>query len=115
MITSIATNSNNDIFLDSQSNLAFVNNIDAVLENCAHTMKAQLAEMIYAFDKGIPYFDTVWQKKNFAQFQGYARQALLAVNGVVKILSFTVEANGDVLSYQAVIETIYGVGSFDGQ
>jgi hypothetical protein len=102
------------MFLGGDNNLAMVSNIDAVLQDCEHTMKALFQEMIYAYDRGLPYFQTVWQKKNFVQFEAQGRSALLRVNGVVSVLLFVVTTEGDVLSYNAVIETIYGVGSFNG-
>ena len=113
-ITSLATNARNDMFLNGANNIALVTNIDAVLQDCEHTMKALFQEMIYAFDRGLPYFQTVWQAKNFAQFEAQGRQTLLRINGVVAVLSFVVTTEADVLAYNAVIETIYGVGSFDG-
>jgi len=113
-ITSIATNARNDMFLADNNNLAMVSNIDAVLQDCEHAMKAQFQEMIYAYNRGMPYMDTVWQRKNFVQFEGFARSTLRRVNGVKKVLSFAVATNNDVLQYNAVIETIYGEGTFNG-
>ena len=111
---SIATNSANDIYLDSGKNLATVSAIDAVLQDCDHAMRAIYKEMVLNYDKGVPYFETVWNNLNIPQFEGYARDAILAVPFVRQVTSFTVTTTGTTLEYAATILTEYGEGLISG-
>lgn len=114
MAISISTNDRNDIFVLPNKNLSTSVNLQAILEDCKHAMSAQLGEMIYAINKGIPTLDTVWLKLNKAQFIASGRNTLLGVPGVKKVRSFTVSVLENTLKYEAVIQTIYGVDSING-
>ena len=108
-MNSLAANENNDIFLDADNNIAQVTGIRAVAQNCATAMKAQFGEMIYAADKGLPTLQTVWDDFDGERFEAASRATLGEVPGVVFIRSFEYAQVGDVLTYSATIETIYGV------
>jgi hypothetical protein len=87
----------------------FVFNADVVSQNCEQAMRQQLGELNYAADKGIQYFDNIFTgNPNFQRFESQARRAISAVDGVSGIISFNFEFNDNVLSYNAVISTIYG-------
>lgn len=87
----------------------FVFNADVVAQNCEQAMRQQLNELNYDADKGIQYFDNVFTgNPNFQRFESQARRQLLNVDGVTGITSFNFEFNGNVLSYNTVINTIYG-------
>tara|TARA_R110000850_G_scaffold52125_6_gene126253 strand:+ start:755 stop:1102 length:348 start_codon:yes stop_codon:yes gene_type:complete len=93
----------------SNGRFVFVFNADVVSQNCEQAMRQQLGELNYDADKGIQYFDNVFTgNPNFQRFESQARRALSAVNGVTGIVSFNFEFNGNVLSYNTVISTIYG-------
>lgn len=106
-MTSIATNANNDIYLDANGNLAMVTGLDAVVQDCEHVMKAQLGEMPLALDEGVPTLTTIWASWKPAQFEAYARAMLLSVPGVVAVTAFTLTRAAGVASYVAEIQTIY--------
>lgn len=113
MTQTFGVNANNDIFIGSDTNLVIVYDLQATLEACAHAMKATLGEMVLAVTQGIPYFQSVWNGvPNIPQFEVASRQALLNVEGVVAVQSFTTTmAPNNVLTYIAVIQTVYGTGT----
>ena len=115
MSISLATSAdNNDLYLDASGNLALVRDIDAVLQDCEHAMKMVLGEAIYDQEKGIPYMQVVFNNYNATAFEGYARQNLQAVSGVVQVQKFGASVTGNVLDYEATIATIYGSGVING-
>jgi hypothetical protein len=115
MTRCLAMDDNNDIFIGSDGSLAVATGVDAVMFACAGAAQAQLGEMIYALDEGMPNFQTVWNgAPNVRQFEAALRRTLLGVADVVSIVDVTIETLGDVLSYSATIETIYGVGVING-
>lgn len=107
---SIATNALNDIFIGMDGNLATVRNLQAVLQDCEHAMKAQLGEMVLATTKGLPTMDTVWLQQRLPQFDAAARKTLRAINGVTDVPSFASIVMQNTLVYRAVISTEYGTG-----
>lgn len=104
------------IKIDSNRNPIIINGkfvwvagIDVVKQNCEQAMRQQLGELNYDADKGIQYFDNVLTgNPNFQRFEAQARTQLLNVDGVTGISSFNIEFNDNVLSYNVVINTIYG-------
>lgn len=103
-----ATNKN-DLYLGRDGNMGIVVDKDAIRQNCETAIKAQLGEMIYAADEGMPIMQTVWDRFDPAQFEAAARTTLQTVEGVTAVDSFNVELVGDTVQYQALIHTIFGV------
>ena len=108
----------NDIYLDSQGNVAISLDLQAVLEACAQAARTTLGEMIFNVDQGIPYFETVWVGvPNIPQYTAALRAAFLGVGGgglVVEVVSLVTSQIDNTLSYTAVIRTIYGSGGISG-
>lgn len=104
---SIALNANNDIFIGSDGNLAFVTGVDAVQQDCETALKAQLGEMIFNTNAGMPTFNDIWQSKNFIKWEAAARATLANINGVVRVVSFIMTVANDAFSYVATIQTVY--------
>ena len=87
----------------------FVFDIDVVSQNCDQAMRQQLGELNYDANKGIQYFDNVLTgNPNFQRFESQARTQLSNVDGVTGIDSFIIEFIDNILSYNVVINTIYG-------
>src|SRR5579872_2417176 len=110
MTQMIATNDQNDLYLDQSGNIAIVFGIDAVQQACENAVKAILNEMIYASDSGVPYFETVWRlagDANLAQYEAVLRETILSVSGVNGIQSMNISISNNHLSYSATINTIY--------
>ena len=106
-MTSIATNANNDIYLDATGNLAMVSGVAAVQQDCEHAMKAQLGEMALFLTSGMPTLETVWANWRPLQFEAAARRTLLAVPGVVAVKAFSITRSAGVATYTATIQTEY--------
>jgi len=106
----IATNQNNDIFIGQDGNISMIFGIDAVLQACEHAAKAQLGEMIFLDDQGVPNFQTIWRggNPNISQFDSALRSVILAVDGVVGIESLDIKVDKNQLTYSITINTIYG-------
>jgi hypothetical protein len=103
----IAVNSNNDIYLLPNGNLAMVSGVLGLQQSCANRMKAQLREMFLQPNDGLPTLADVWRTRNFIKWQAVGLATLAAVVGVVRVVSFTISTSGNVFSYTAKILTIY--------
>lgn len=115
MTVSLAVDENNDLYTGADGSLATCIALQAVLQNCEHAVKTQLGEMIYAVDAGVPNFTTVWNgSPNKTQFEAFLRRTILAVQDVTEIQELSSAASNHVMSYRAVIKTIYGLGAING-
>lgn len=109
MTLALALNANRDLYVTANGTLAIVTGVDAVAQTCLTATRAQLGEMVLNTTSGIPNFQDVWDGvPNIAQWQAALQNTLQNVPGVVKVISVTIGASDGVLSYTAVIETIYG-------
>lgn len=112
---SIATDENNDIYLDEFGNLAIVSGIDAIAQVCRNTVLTVYGELIYDVNVGIPYFETVFaDPPNIELFQNAIVEALQSVEGVTQVKSFEYSVTGGTLSYEAEIQTVYGDMTLNG-
>lgn len=115
MTTTLGTNANNDIYLGPDGNLVVLTGLPAIIAACETAAKAQLGEMVLAINAGIPNFQTVWiGSPKLAIFENYLRRTLQAIEGVIEVKETTTSVVGDVLSYTATIETIFGQGQING-
>lgn len=108
MTKSLAMNTSYDLYRDNSGNLAMVSGADATSQNSISAMSAQLGEMIYALNRGVPTRQTVWDRFDPAQFEAAARMVLLRVEGVIGVLAFNVAQVESVVRYRATLNTIYG-------
>lgn len=116
MTQTLATNSKNDLFMNSSGSLTMLTGLPAVVAACATAAKAQLGEEVLAQNAGIPNFQTIWiGTPNYAIFSSYLRNALQNVDGVKEVNDITMSTQNNVLSYKATITTIYGNGTVNGQ
>lgn len=115
MTVTIAVNSDDDIYIGSDGNLALARDLQATLQACRQAASTMLGEMIYNTDQGIPYFQAVWiGVPQLQQYESYLRIAFLNVAGVTDINSLTISQEGDTLMYTAEIITVYGQGVISG-
>lgn len=98
----------NDLYLDPDGNIAIGTAIAAVAANCKTAMQAQLGEMMFAADKGMPTLATAWDSYNPVQFEAAGRVILRSVPDVLEVVSFVVERITGVLRYTASIRTTFG-------
>lgn len=104
----------NDLFLDAKGDIAVGTGLEAVAANCKTAIQAQLGEMMFAADQGMPTLATAWDNYNPVQFEAAARTILRGVPDVVEVVSFVVERVAGVLRYTARIRTIFGETSVNG-
>jgi hypothetical protein len=102
-----AENSENDLFLDSNNNLATLSGVDALAAICNGALQGQLREMIYDQTNGLPYMDTVFRKQNLSAFVAAGRLLLQNIFGVVKVVSFNAFFTNGKMQYSVQIQTIY--------
>lgn len=113
-MTSIATNANNDIFVDSSGNLAMVTGLAGVEQDCEHAMKTQLGEVVLNLQQGVPTDATIWSIYKPLQFEAAARATLLAVQNVLAVTAFSIDRINGVAVYTADIETAFGATAIQG-
>lgn len=111
---SLAINSVNDIMLGIDGNLAKVSDLAAVGQNCVTAMQAQLGEMVYDTNRGVPTYIYVFSQYSPSQFEVAARVTLLNVDGVLSVDEFTVQRLGDRVAYTALIATTFGSTNING-
>ena len=110
----IGINANNDIYRAGDNNLGTVTDEEAVEQMCWQAVSAVRGEMIYAADRGVPYFDIVFNNTNLVQFEAIAREEIELVPGVIEVKEFDVSLNGEVVEYTATIRTEYGDIALNG-
>lgn len=112
---SLAVNENNDLYIKDDGMMAVNYDLLAVMQSAQHAAQAQLGEMIYSIDEGVPNFQTIWTSAaNVAQFQAYVRRAILSVDGVVEVRELDTVVRDNAIFYTATIVTIYGIGAING-
>lgn len=109
----------NDLYLDQEGNISVSTDLNALIEECAQAAKTLLGECIYNVNIGIPYQQAVWiGVPNPQQFNAALRNAFLNINGVVEVVSLIViqsdPADVNTLTFNAEINTIYGLGTLNG-
>lgn len=126
MVQTLACNVNNnipgvdpfDIYLDANGGLATASGQQYALEACVQAANTLLGECVLNTDIGIPYFQSVWTgSPNIQLFESKLRAAFLGIGGgkiVTEIVSLTTSLQKDVLTYQAIIKTIYGASTLTG-
>lgn len=113
-MTSLATDTNNDIFMGPDKNLVLVRNLAAVIQDTKNAVEAQLGEMPLALDRGVPTMATIWDEYKPMQFEAAARAIILTVPDVTGIKSFNLVQVGDQARYTTEINSIYGPATVAG-
>ena len=117
MTQKIAVDENNDWYLGGDKHLAISYDLQAVLEECEHTMKVVIGELVFNTSKGVLSFEVggvFGNTPDLLFFDSRSRRALLAVADVEEVVVFNALREDDVLKYEATIRTIYGTGDVTG-
>lgn len=115
MTKTFAVNARNDIYIGDDSNLVVLDGLQAILQACETATKAQLGEMIFAVNQGIPNFQAIWVgAPNYKIWQSYLRATLLSVSGVLEVKSIELSIVENTLKYTATISTSFGIGVLNG-
>lgn len=110
MVQTFASDSNNDIYIAENGNLAILSGAEAVAAACATATKAQLGEMVLQSTRGLPNFQAIWVgSPNYQVYQTYLRNTILSVPGVLDVQSLSLSVSGNVLRYTATIVTQFGI------
>ena len=121
-VQTFAVNTDNDLYIDGNGNIAIVTDLQAVLQACKQAALTQLGEMVLQTNLGIPYQTAVWVGvPNIPVFEGALRAAWLSIQGVTGVLElvtairpYTIPGTTNTitaLSYSATIDTIFGTGN----
>ncbi len=98
----------NDITLGADGNLSVLSGLAAVEAACATATKAQLGEMVFAIDTGIPNFQTLWiGTPEYGLWKAAILKTLQGVPGVTAVTSLDLAVSGSTVSYVARIMTKY--------
>lgn len=112
---SFQTDENNDFVTLPNGNLAMVSDRDAVAQEAKHFAATVRAEMIHAYDEGIPFLREAFSKQpNLAQFEAALRRRLRGTPGVTGIVSLDTQIEGEALKYTATLQTTYGMVTING-
>lgn len=115
MVQTLAQNANGDIFIGANGNLAILSGIAAVEAACATASLAQLGEMVFATQQGIPNFQSLWVgTPDLGLWKAALLETLQNVEGVTQVNSLNLTQTGNTLSYVAEIATIYGQTTITG-
>ena len=107
--------SNNDLYIAPNGSLAIGTELDAVMQACEHAVKAQLGEMMYRADEGMPNFQAIWNgQPNIPQFIAALKKRIEGVEGVIEATNTQAQASDNVLTYSATIKSIYGEAYLNG-
>lgn len=110
-----SVNSNNDLFIKSSGILSISESESAVMQNCQTAVQVMLNEMVFAYDEGMPNFQTIWNSSpNLAQFESAFRTTVQNVTGVLGVSDFSASVQDNTLVYSATIKTIYGEAALNG-
>lgn len=102
-------NTNNDLYLDQNDNIAMDVDLLAVQDACLGAARTILGEMLFYITQGLPDFQAIWQGvPDVQQFETALMMTLLNIVDVQQVLSIEVAIANNVLTYNAVILTTYG-------
>ena len=105
----LGTNSNNDLYIAPNGQLAINSDLSALSQTCEHVVKTMMGELILQGDTGIPSFQLIWGgAPNIAQAENAIRESLLNVIGVEDVTELSAFVSDGVFRYSATIQTIYG-------
>ena len=112
---SFQTDDDNDFVTLPNGNLAMVTDRAAVAQEAKHFAATARAEMIHAYDEGIPFLREAFSKQpNLAQFEASMRRRLLDTPDVIGIVSLVTQIEGESLKYTATLQTTYGTVTING-
>lgn len=116
-MTGIDLDENNDIYLDSNGNLALCKDIDAVKVSVSCETKTNYGEVVLDINKGIPYFATIFTAHpDIELWKSYMKKTILGVPKVLGISAFKtyIDYQKSLLKYTVVINTEYGTEEING-
>lgn len=116
-MTGIDLNENNDIYIDSNGNLALCKDIEAVKTAVSCATKTNYGEIVLNTNLGVPYFTTIFTAHpDIELWKSYMQEAILSIPKVLGISYFKtyIDNKKNLLTYATVINTEYGEAEING-
>lgn len=114
MITLATKSGTNSIFVDKNGNIATLSGKEALAQTIGQITRTRRREMMYAINRGIPFWDTAFQNQDFQLFEATMRSEIMRHSEVTGIISFNMEKSGDDLTYEVIVNSIYGTVTVNG-
>ena len=112
---SIATDANNDIYLDASGNLAMAEGIEAVRQAALNAARTNYKEIPLDTERGIPYMAVIFgEHPNIGLFVQFLIQEIERLEHVRGASGFESRMEGSTLKYSLTIETDYGETEING-
>lgn len=116
-MTGIDLNENNDIYVDSNGNLALCRDIEAVKIAVSCATKTNYGEIVLNTTLGVPYFETIFTAHpDIELWKSYMKEAIMSIPKVLGITAFKtyIDYQKSLLKYAVVINTEYGEAKLNG-
>lgn len=112
---SIATDTDNDIYLDPAGNLAVAEGLEAARNIALCAARTNYKEIPLDTERGIPYLDVIFgEHPNIGLFMQFLVQELEQLEFVRGVSDFASRVEGSTLKYNITIETEYGETEING-
>lgn len=103
------TDENNDFAIGASGNFELISDAAALSQILVEYAQTAREEMVTQQTQGMPFFATAFGRTaNIAQYEAAFRKRMMDHPDVTGVLAFFGEINEGVLSYQAVIQSVYG-------
>ena len=110
-----AVNENNDIYAESGL-LVYKTGKEAIAQSAEQNVKVQLGELIFKTNVGVEYLNNVFAGSfNILTFEAQSRLQLKNTFQVTAVRSFDPQVVEGTLNYEAIIETIFGSTTVNGE
>lgn len=111
----IATNENNDLYIDSSGNLAVSYDIYALSNVIKNKALTTLGEPQYNIQDGIPYFETIFtDTPSIDLYQAKLIKDIENTENTERVVSFEYTDSNGILNYKATIQSTYGEIELNG-
>lgn len=107
--TTIATDQNNDIYMDGLNGLALKEDAEALANIVLNRAQTVTGELQYDLAAGIPYFTTIFASPPDVQmWQAFVKTDVLSVPGILSVDSLTLKNENGTLGFVLVATTVFG-------
>lgn len=114
-MSTLLTNDNNDIYIDSTGSLVFADGKEATAQIIKNVLLTQRGELQLAINEGIPYFETVLgNNPDVYVWESYMVDAAEKVEHVQKVVSMESKVEGNTLRYTMQVQTDFGLVTVEG-
>lgn len=111
---SIATDENNDIYIDGKGQVAIVDGLQAILQVVKNRIKTLYNELQFNQGEGVPYFETIFGTGDVALWEDFIKKEAVKVNGVIRVDYLRSTVKDNLLTYELRLITDEGVGTIRG-